>query len=137
MNKVVLDTNALISALFGKGASRAVLKLAEQGAFQIFITREILSEFGNVVKRDFHFSDFEIWQVLQTVLTISTIVETDIKLGIVKKDPTDNKILECACACDAEYILSYDHHLLEIGKFGKISIIKPEVFLKLIRQTGQ
>jgi hypothetical protein len=39
------------------------------------------------------------------------------RLDVVKADPTDNKILECAVAAGSEVIVSGDRHLLGLGEF--------------------
>ena len=47
-------------------------------------------------------------------------------MDVVKEDPDDNKIIECAIESEAEYILSYDNHLLRLKEYLGIKIIKPE-----------
>jgi predicted nucleic acid-binding protein len=54
-------------------------------------------------------------------------------LDVIKSNPDDNKILECAVACGASYIVSGDRHLLELKEYGKIKIITPKAALGLIR----
>jgi len=62
----------------------------------------------------------------------SEIVVPKEKLHIVYKDPTDNKIVECAVAGNADYIVSGDKHLLDLKRYGGIDIISPARFLKLL-----
>ena len=47
----------------------------------------------------------------------------------VTADPTDNKILEAAIAGQVDFIVSGDNHLLDLGTFREIPIIKPRQFL--------
>ncbi len=54
------------------------------------------------------------------------------KINITKEDPDDNKIIECAVTAKANYIITYDKHLLKIKKFRNILIIKPEEVLKIL-----
>jgi len=54
------------------------------------------------------------------------------KLVIIKDDPDDNKILECAKAGKVEIIVSNDNHLLKLKEFKRIKIITPKEFLKQI-----
>ena len=61
------------------------------------------------------------------------IVEPDWVIDIVKEDPDDNRVLECALASKSEYILTYDNHLLNLKEFRNIKIIKPEE-LKTIKK---
>ena len=50
---------------------------------------------------------------------------------LIKEDPDDNKILECAKAGLVDYIVTNDYHLLKIGVFEKIKIVKPDEFLSI------
>lgn len=69
---------------------------------------------------------------LHKIVSISGLVKPTKKLDIVKDDPDDNKILECAIAGKVDYIISNDEHLLKLKEFEGIPIIKPEEFLKLL-----
>ncbi len=55
------------------------------------------------------------------------------KVFKVKEDPDDNKFLECALEGKADYLITSDRHLLELGEFSKTKICKPTQFLKLQR----
>jgi len=44
----------------------------------------------------------------------SEIINPGIKVDVIKSDLDDNKILECAIACNAQYIVSGDSHLLDL-----------------------
>ena len=54
------------------------------------------------------------------------------KLKIVKEDPDDNKILECAVEGKADFIVSQDSHLLKLREFHGIRIMSPEEFLEML-----
>ena len=56
------------------------------------------------------------------------MVETEIKVNIIKDYPSDNKFLECAITVDADYLVSRDPHVLKIKEFRGIKIISPEDF---------
>lgn len=53
--------------------------------------------------------------------------------GAVPRDPDDDKIVACAVAAGAAYLVSRDHDLLSLRSYGEISIIAPEDFLHLVR----
>ncbi|GAG74095.1 unnamed protein product, partial [marine sediment metagenome] len=57
-------------------------------------------------------------------------VKTKKKLDIIKEDPEDNKVLECALFGKADYIVTGDKHLLKLCKFNNIKILTPIEFLK-------
>jgi len=54
------------------------------------------------------------------------------KLNIIKEHPADNIFLDTALVGNADYIVTYDNHLLNLKEFRGIKIIKPEeLFRKL------
>ena len=125
--RIVLDTNVLISAtLWNESVAQKLLfKLLKTDA-KIFSSVEILSEYKNVLKRDFGYADDKITLILEKVLSFITLVKPTENVLVVKEDPDDNKIIECALASSSHYIITYDKHLLNIKKFKKIKILKPE-----------
>ncbi len=60
---------------------------------------------------------------------ISRMVTPTERLEVVKADPTDDKIIECAVAASSEVIVSGDQHLLSLGVFRGIAIMKLSDFL--------
>lgn len=125
--RVVLDTNVLISATLWEGsAHKVLLRLIEEDA-KIYLSRAILEEYENSIKRDFVQVAERLPTLLETILSFSTLVEPTAKINVVS-DPDDNKIIECALEADADYILTYDKQLLKLGKYGKAQIVKPEAF---------
>ena len=136
--KVVLDTNILVSATFWTGDSFRVLALADERKIRNISSKEIIKEYYKAV-----FSEEIIDKTQKMNLSIikssyriignSQIIEPSIKLDVVKEDPDDNKILECAKDGKAEFIITKDNHLLKLKQFESIKIITPEDFLKLYR----
>jgi len=45
---------------------------------------------------------------------------------VIKEDPDDNKIIECAISSNSEFIITYDKHLLKVKEYKGIQIIRPE-----------
>ena len=133
MLKFVLDTNVLVSALIsGKGNPALLLDKAGE-KYMLFISKDILIEFEEVISRDkFGFKDEEINTIIEAIISVSEAVNPEIKLDVIKADPDDNKILECAVACRASYIVSGDRHLLDLKEYGEIKIISPKAALDLL-----
>jgi predicted nucleic acid-binding protein len=50
------------------------------------------------------------------------------RLNVIQADPTDNKYLACALEGEADYIVSGDRHLLDVGLYQGIKILKAKVF---------
>lgn len=125
--KLVVDTNFLISATqWDYSVCHKLLEKLIMNNAEIFSTKEILEEFAEVLKRDFLYNDEEVNNILEKVLRFLILVNPSKKIDIVKEDADDNKIIECAVESKAEYILSYDKHLLKLKEYQGIKIIRPE-----------
>ena len=134
--KIVLDTNVWLSGIIWDGEASKIIEKAEKGDIQIIISEDILSEIVNVLNRESKFQKYilnlrlSIEDLLRTILSISTLIETKNKLDVIKADPKDNIILEAAMDGKAGYIISYDNHILNMIEFRGIKIISPGEFLK-------
>lgn len=134
MLKVTADTNVLVSATIAKGNEFELLKLAYGGKIELILSPSILKEFREVISRTkFGFSEQQVNSIFKQIINICTIVTPSIKLDVVKEDPSDNKILECAETGKVEYIVSGDNHLLKLKAYGNIQIIRTFEMLKIIR----
>ena len=124
---VTFDTNVLLSATLWDGsvAQKLLFDLIRQ-EIQIYSTTEILSEYQEILKRDFDFSDKEISEIMEKVLVFVTLVNPKTKVNVVKDDPDDDVIIECALESESEYIITYDKHLLNLKEYRGIQIIRPE-----------
>ncbi len=54
-------------------------------------------------------------------------------MNVIAKDPADNAVLECAITVHATYVVSGDIHLLNLGEFHGIKIIKARNFINLMK----
>ena len=124
---VTFDTNVLLSATLWDGsvAQKLLFDLIRQNV-EIYTTTEILSEYQEVLKRDFDFSDEEVAEILEKVLAFVTLVNPTKRVKVVKEDPDDNMIIECALESNSRYVITYDKHLLNLKEYQGIRIIRPE-----------
>ena len=74
-------------------------------------------------------------QTIEKIQAMSIFVIPHTKLDVVKDDPDDNVILECALEGSVQYIITQDKHLLKLREFQKIKIITSSLFLKIVTQT--
>jgi putative PIN family toxin of toxin-antitoxin system len=130
--RVVLDTNVYISAILFGGRCEEILKLAAQKLFEVVISKAILDEIKSVLREKFYWKDEQIAEVVKYIKEISSVVNPGISLNIIKEDPADNRIIECAVASNASYVVTGDkHHLLPIKEYKGIKIVSPGEFLRL------
>jgi len=132
--KVVLDTNVYISAILWRpeASGEEILRLAGLDSFELVISRSIISEIEAILKEKFKWSKRQISETISYIRNIVTVIKPDISISVVKNDPSDNKILECAVAAKANYIVTGDkNHILPIKEYKGIKIVNPAELLRL------
>ena len=137
--RVVLDTNIWLSAVFWKGEASKVIESCATKKIELVITENIVSEIVEIVNREAKFQKFiknlkeSVEELVRTILSIATLIETQSKIELIKDHPKDNMILEAALDGKADYIVSYDKHILDMLEFREIQILEPGAFLKLMK----
>ena len=129
---VVLDTNVIISSIFWMGNSNKIVNLAIEQKITNFTSPQLLNELAKVLRKKFKVPEDKIEEQVALVAKYSQITEPKIKIKAIKEDPFDDKVLECALSCDADYIVTGNWHLLELGTYKGIKIAKPKEFLDLM-----
>jgi len=128
--RIVLDTNILISAFFWNGYPRKVYDLAKDNKITILSSREIEIELIRVLSyHKFGLSSSEILPLIINFRRHSTVVEVKSDISVIKEDPADNIFIKCAIDGNANYIVSGDHHLLDLKSYSKIQILRAKDFL--------
>jgi putative PIN family toxin of toxin-antitoxin system len=61
--------------------------------------------------------------------TTGNLIHPTMVLDVVSDDPDDNRVLECAVAGRADYIVSGDRHLLNLKQHAGIAILTAREFL--------
>lgn len=130
MKRIVLDTNITISAFFWKGYPRTIYDLAKEGKVTLLSSIKIETEFIRVLAYSrFGLIPNEIHPIVNNLRKYVHFIEVKSKVDIVQEDPTDNIFLECALDGKADYIISGNHHLLNIGDYKGIQIIRAKDFM--------
>jgi putative PIN family toxin of toxin-antitoxin system len=132
MIKAVADTNVYISAILFGGKSETVRTLAREGNVEPLISESILAEIAGVLKRKFHWLDWQISEAIKDTMAFTTLITPAVTLSVIKEDEPDNRALECAVEGQADYIVSGDeHHLQPLKEYEGITILSPTQFLEL------
>lgn len=129
MLRVVFDTNVLVSALLFGGNPNAVLRLAIKKQLIGLTSSALLAELEDVLLTKFHFSSNIAELILSEWRKSCVIIEPTVTFSVVRADPSDNRVLECAVAGHADAIVSGDHHLQALKTFRGIPILSPTSFL--------
>jgi putative PIN family toxin of toxin-antitoxin system len=136
--RVTADTNILISALiFPGGKPFQLLELAREGKINLTVSEAILDEMAGVLARKFNWQPEEIAAGRKWITEMARTVKPAVRLDIIKEDPPDNRILECASAAGSDYIVSGDKDLLRLGRYDSIRIVRLAEFLELAQERSR
>jgi len=135
LKKVVLDTNTIISGILWDGNEARVIEKAEKGEVKLFMSPKLVEELEGVLKREKFTRKLEgkestVEQSVAKIALIATLIEPAKKINIIKDDPDDNRVLECAVSASADVIISGDKHLLELKTYSGIDIMSAGDFLR-------
>ena len=135
MRKVVLDTNVLVSSIFG-GKPREVVNLFRDGRLILVVSEQIVAEYLEVLAR-FGEVKAEIEDLLDLLLERENVVFVNPPnlIARIAEDPDDDMFLACALAGEADTIISGDHHLLDLARYQGVEILDPGAFLDAWNQS--
>jgi putative PIN family toxin of toxin-antitoxin system len=129
MIRVVIDTNVLASGTFWNGTPARVLSSWRKKDFQLLVSPEIIEEYQRTLgKLAADFPTVFIGQVLETIELHSKWVNPKPIRGVCR-DPDDDKFIAAAVAGRADFIISGDQALLDVGNYQGIQILNPARFL--------
>lgn len=129
MIRVVADTNVFISALMFDGLPGVFLELALSRAFTLVSSSALLIELDEKLRGKFGVSDSDARLIRSRLESIAELAEPHFTLQVVTDDPDDDRVLECAVAGKADFVVSGDRHLLRLGTYEGISIVTVRQFL--------
>src|ERR1017187_3426275 len=129
--RIVLDTNVLVSAaITPHGKVSIIMDLVNDGRLELFISPFILYEMDYVLAR-YGWDQAKIKEALEAIKEVSEVIEPKVTIDIIKTDPPDNRILECAVAAKADVLVTGDRkHIHPLGTFRSIKILTPSEFLE-------
>lgn len=143
MVRAVLDTNVIASAfLQPRGPSGKILSLfVRDAAFDLVLSLPILEELARVlayprIQRRLRMPPDEIEARVAALAVLADIVEPRIRVRAVPDDPDDDKYVEAALEGRAEFIVSGDRHLLDLGEYELIRLNSPRRFLEILEGPG-
>ena len=105
--RVVADSNIYISGFLFLGPPALLLRHAILGKIDLFISEPILDEVIDVMLRPkFRRTAGQVAEAKQLIEEMTQRVAPRVELDVVKDDPSDNRILECAVAVAADVVVS-------------------------------
>ena len=134
--RVVIDTNCLLQILGAKSKYHFLFESFLQFGYVLCISNEVLLEYEEILK--IKASPLAADLFLKMIERSRNVIRKDpyFKWNIIAVDPDDNKFVDCAFACRADYIVTNDNHFQEVANtpFPTIDVITLDDFVELIKQ---
>ena len=127
MIRITLDSNIYISAFFFRGQAFAHPGNGPRWPGGHRHIRRILQETLGIMRHKFKLPEERVAQARQRVSPSESVN--------VVSDPPDNRILECAQTAGSEFIITGDQHLLRLGKFGGVWIVRHRSIFSMVRKS--
>ena len=143
--RAVLDTNVVVSSLLSPlGPSARIVDAWRHSRLTLISSPLILAEVQAVlnyprIRRKYSITDEEVSKLLGLFRKHAIIVtgEAEKVKGVITADPEDEKFLACALEGQANYIVSGDHHLLDLKSFRAIQIVTARQFVEQYLQIEE
>jgi putative PIN family toxin of toxin-antitoxin system len=132
MIRVVADTTIFISALMFGGLPGTFLDLAFVKSFQLVTSPVLLDELDEKLRGKFEVSSEDAALIRERRQSCALVMTPGIALKVIEEDPDDDRVLECAVAAEADYVVSGDRHLLKLGSYEGIPIMTVRQFMDAI-----
>ena len=130
--KVVLDTNVIVSAILFGGKPRQIMEAVLAGEIQLCVSESMMAELQGVLRRPkFEFDSQIVQSIISEITMLAEWVIPQKHFNLVKDDPADNEVIDCAIEGGADYIISGDRHLLQLERCGETRLISPDEFNKV------
>lgn len=130
IERVVLDTNILISGLLYGGLPQQILLLALRRKILAVTSPVLLAELSEILLKKFGFQ-------LNKVKLLVTLIEESFLLAYPKqtitilRDEPDNRVLEAALEGRCHTIITGDKQLINLAYYRDIRILTSAAFLKI------
>jgi putative PIN family toxin of toxin-antitoxin system len=129
---VTADSNIWVSAFNFRGKPRRLIEMADSGEIDLAVSEAIITEVLHVLRDNFQWSDEGLLEAQYQMNTVARKVVPTETVDVIREDPADNRILECAAAARSDYIVSGDNDLLRVKSFRDMPIVKVANFLNLV-----
>ena len=134
MHYVVVDTNCLLQMISLHSPYRPAWNAFREGRYIICVSNEIISEYLEILGQQT--TPFIAENIVNAILRSPFCQRFDpqYRFALIKKDPDDNKFVDCAIIANADYIVSDDRHfnVLKTIPFPHVHVVKLQEFVNSI-----
>jgi hypothetical protein len=133
MQKIVIDTNVIVSAIIQRSyPNRIINDLFIESKIQLCVSDKLMAEYYEVLARP-KFAKFQDFFVRAEALLVD--IETKakkyvptIKLDLISSDLDDNMILELADECEADFVITGNTTDFTFSTYKQSKIVTPKEY---------
>jgi len=136
MNRVVLDTNVVVSAvLVPSGTQAYILMLALTGRIALYVTSSVLAEYEEVLRRPrLKLQPHRIDAAMAAIRKVAHLVQPTQAVSVSPHE-SDNRFLECAEAAEADWLITGNtRHFPQ--NHGQTKTVTGRRFLEILTESG-
>jgi len=134
--RVLLDTNVVVSALVFGGKPGHILSLLLEKKFRAIASPILFAEIEDVINKKFPLSGEDLRLFRKQTQKTFEIVNPKETISLLKDD-ADNRILEAAVEGKCQYIITGDKELLSLREFKGIKIVRVTEFLDIFYKKAE
>jgi uncharacterized protein len=72
---------------------------------------------------------------IEDIFYLAFSIPGALTLTVIQDDPADNRYLECAVEGEADFLVTGDRLLLNLGEYQGITILTPRAFLEVLQSS--
>jgi uncharacterized protein len=138
MIAAVVDANVFVSAVLSPAGTPAhVLNAWREGRFVLVLSLAILAEIYRVlhypkIATRHQWSEEQMRTFIDLLASQARITPGALTLTVIEDDPADNRYLECAVEGKADFLVSGDQLLCNLGAYQGVKILTPRALLNVL-----
>lgn len=131
MQKIIIDTNVLVSSLIQKSFPHLILNLVIDRKVEVCLSNELLDEYYAVLRRE-KFSRYQDFyknaeQLMVNLQQSCIYFKPSNKLEVIS-DKDDNKLMELAEVSSADFLITGDVNDFTMSQFKETKIVTPKAY---------
>ena len=132
--RLVLDTNVVVSALLWGGKPLELLALVERGEIRLYTSPPLLAELRATIAkpklaRVLAASGRSTAEHMADYRQLASLARRAMPEGAWSRDPDDDRVIACAIAARADFLVTGDADLRTLEKIESVRIVSPAELL--------
>ena len=129
---IVFDSNIYIAAFATHGVCHLMLEscITEHG---VFISDFILGEIKEKLIKKIKLPPETVDEIISYLGEQAIVINPKNLVSDICRDPDDDNIISLGLAAKAEYIVTGDRDLLDIGQYASLHMVSPKEFSEVLK----